>query len=219
MNKKFITAIILLLTLSLAGAVALQALWIKNEWQSKRENFDRDVQDALNTVANRLEKEETASFLSHHFDFGTQPGVFVSNDSGNAEGNVPYSGNILHSHVEFHSHGVYDIFDTIHKQREEFLITGANNDQQVNADSQHLLVTQFEVGSNRSDPTMDRIKAKSRQLNDVWNQMVMEWSMFNVPLDQRLDIYSLHEMIGKELEKKEFGFRFSSELFRALIRT
>lgn len=208
MNKRFITAIILLLTLSLVGAVALQALWIKNEWQSKRENFDRDVQDALNTVANRLEKQETASFLSHHFDFGMQPRVFVSSGSGNVDSDGFYSGNILHSHVEFRSRSVYDIFDTLHKQREEFLITDTNNDHQANSDSQHVLVTQFEVGSNRGDPANDRIRAKSRQLNDVWNQMVMEWSMFNVPLDQRLDIYSLHEMIGKELAKRGINLPF-----------
>ena len=208
MNKKFITAIILLLTLSLVGAIALQALWIKNEWQSKRENFDRDVQDALNTVANRLEKEETASFLSHHFDFGTQPRVFVSNTPGSADSDVQYSGNILRSHVEFHGRSVYDIFDTVHKQTEEFLIADTNDDQQVNSDSQHVLVTQFEVGNNAGEVTDDRIRAKSRQLNDVWNQMVMEWSMFNVPLDQRLDIYSLHEMISKELAKRGIRLPF-----------
>src|SRR6186713_1461390 len=155
MNKKFITVIILLLSLSLVGAVALQALWIKNEWQSKRENFDRDVQDALNTVAIRLEKEETASFLSHHFDFGTQPRVFVSSTSGNADTDVLYSGNILHSHVEFHSRSVYDIFDTVHKQTEEFLITDTGDARQANSDSQHVLVTQFEVGNKGDNPEHD----------------------------------------------------------------
>lgn len=208
MNKKFITGIILLLSLSLAGAVALQALWIKNEWQSKRENFDRDVQDALNTVANRLEKQETASFLSHHFNFGTQPRVFVSNIQGNTDSDKLYPGSILRSRVEFHSRNVYDIFDTLHKQTEEFLVTDTDDSHLVNSDSQHLFVTQFEVGSKKGDPMQDRIRAKSRQLNDVWNQMVMEWSMFNVPLDQRLDIYALHDMISTELAKRGIHLSF-----------
>src|SRR5438094_10312910 len=116
MNKKFITVIILLLSLSLVGAVALQALWIDNEWQSRRENFDRDVQDALNKVADRLEKQETASFLSQRFNFGMQPRVFVSN--GHADSGWLSTGNITHAHVEFHSHSIYDLFDILHKQTE-----------------------------------------------------------------------------------------------------
>ncbi|HYV95275.1 MAG TPA: HAMP domain-containing sensor histidine kinase [Chitinophagales bacterium] len=206
MNKKFITVIILLLSLSLVGAVALQGLWINNEWQSKRENFDRDVQDALNTVADRLEKQETASFLSHRFDFGTRPRVFVSN--GHADSGWLSTGSFTHTHVEFHSHSIYDIFDTLHKQTEAFVVADTGNDKQVNADSQHVLVTQFEVGSNLSDPMHQRISAKSQQLNNVLNEMVMEWSMFNIPVEKRLDIYSLHEMIRQEFMKKGIQLPF-----------
>ena len=64
MKKSFISVIIVLLSLSLIGAIVMQALWVNNEWKSRRETFDRDVKDALNRVAERLETQEAASFLS-----------------------------------------------------------------------------------------------------------------------------------------------------------
>ncbi len=207
MSKRFITIIILLLSVSLIGAVVLQSLWINNEWQSKRENFDRDVQEALNKVADRLEKDETVSFLNQRFNFGKQPGVLVRSATVKSDTDG-FTQMRYGSHVEFHSHGIFNIFDTLHKQSEEFLISDSNNEEDVNAGLQSLLVTQFGLLNNSMDPVQGRIQAKSHQLNEVLKQMVMEWSMFNVPIEQRLDIYSLHEMIRGELIKKGIKLPF-----------
>ncbi|MEO5675562.1 MAG: HAMP domain-containing sensor histidine kinase [Chitinophagales bacterium] len=205
MNKKFITVIILLLSLSLAGAVVLQALWINNEWQGKRESFNRDVQEALYKVSERLEIEETASFLNHRFNFRNQKVLIGSGKTDSQKISAQYRS---FAHVEYHSRTIYDIFDTLHKQSQEFLITDTGSDQQLKADSQYELVTQFGLSGNARDPVEQRIQAKSQQLNAVLNQMVMEWSMVNIPVEQRLDIYSLHEMIRHELGRKGINLPF-----------
>lgn len=197
MNKRFITVIILFLSLSLIGAIVMQGLWINNEWKSKRENFDRDVQYALNNVAERMETQEAAMFLSHRFSFGSQSRVYVSNgvDTGwRSLGSMGGSFQI----------SSYNIFDTVHRQGESFLITDGNI--KPGDDSQSVMVTEYEVGGNAMPHK--KVQAKSQQFNSVLNQMVMEWSLVNVPIEQRVDIYSLHDMIAQELTKKGINIPF-----------
>ena len=208
-NRKFITVIILFLSLSLVGSIVMQALWINNEWKNKRESFDRDVQDALNRVAERLENQETASFISQRFDFGPQPGFFVNNQKSNDDSNWRSLGYGAQETMQVGTYSIYDLFDTLHKQSESFMIADSDKVSSLKNDSQQVTVTEFEVGGKTSSrATHQRLKAKSQQFNRVLNQLVMEWSMVNVPIEQRVDIYSLHDMISEELIKKGIRLPF-----------
>ncbi|MFI5134315.1 MAG: sensor histidine kinase [Chitinophagales bacterium] len=206
-NKKFITVIILFLSLSLVGSIVMQTLWINNEWKNKRESFDRDVQDALNRVAERLETQEAASFLSQRFDFGPQPGLFVNNSQGSGDSGWRSVGIGSEETMQVGTYSIYDLFDTLHKQSESFMIADTNRGSSLGNDSQQVVVTEVEVGA-KNKATHQRLKAKSQQFNRVLNQLVMEWSMVDVPIEQRVDIYSLHDMISEELAKKGIKLPF-----------
>ncbi len=63
MNKKAISWITALLGLSLVALVIFQLYWVDTVIKANEERFERDVQDVLNTVSEKLEKQE-ALFLA-----------------------------------------------------------------------------------------------------------------------------------------------------------
>lgn len=58
MNKMAIRGLIVAMGLSLVGLVVFQVYWIESIISANEEAFKRDVQDALTTVAEKLEKKE-----------------------------------------------------------------------------------------------------------------------------------------------------------------
>lgn len=62
-NRRRITWLISLMTLSLMGITGIQAYWLNNAYQLEEEKFDSKVADALNGVSQRLENLETIKLL------------------------------------------------------------------------------------------------------------------------------------------------------------
>lgn len=64
MNKKWLSLIILFISLSLAGIIGVQYLWIRNAMDIRESQFNQRVNDALGTAVTRLETNENISLLS-----------------------------------------------------------------------------------------------------------------------------------------------------------
>ena len=64
MNKHLISAIIFLMTLSLLGIIGFQLFWINHALQLKEEQFDRQVNDALKKVVEKLETHEAVDVIT-----------------------------------------------------------------------------------------------------------------------------------------------------------
>lgn len=75
MKRTTLRWIISLMGLSMIGLIAFQLYWIDGLVKANAERFHKDVLDALNTVANKLEKQETIAaynklnYLSQHIAF------------------------------------------------------------------------------------------------------------------------------------------------------
>jgi two-component system, OmpR family, phosphate regulon sensor histidine kinase PhoR len=70
-NKKGISAVIILMGLSLLGIIGFQLYWIQQAYLVKEEQFDRGVQEALNQVATKLETHEAVDVIRdqmQHFE-------------------------------------------------------------------------------------------------------------------------------------------------------
>lgn len=189
----------------MAGAMVMQALWINNEWKSQRENFDRDVQEALTNVANRLEMQEAAMFLSSRIQDGLVDPQSIHVPAGKADTGMRSKSNVtIHSYSQSSTYR-YTIFDTIDKQSESFVISG--NFFRSGITEQELSPMSIPDGNSgqRNDA---RMGMKSKQLGTVLNQMVMEWSLLNIPIDQRVDGKVVNQMISQELGKKGINLPF-----------
>lgn len=58
MGKKMFVLIVVLMSISLIGIIAVQLYWINNAVESKKEQFKNDVKKSLNSVAERINAKE-----------------------------------------------------------------------------------------------------------------------------------------------------------------
>lgn len=67
MNKSLVVALIVVMTLVLAGMVFIQIYWINNAIALREQQFDQSVSDALSQVAQNMERQDAASFIFNEF--------------------------------------------------------------------------------------------------------------------------------------------------------
>lgn len=72
MNKHNIKIITLVASFALIGLIALQVYWINNAITLSRHRFEQDVNEALDKVVSRMEKQRAASKISKRFNFRKQ---------------------------------------------------------------------------------------------------------------------------------------------------
>jgi two-component system, OmpR family, phosphate regulon sensor histidine kinase PhoR len=89
MSKTLVRFFIFSITLTLISMVGVQIYWINNAIELKENEFDRNVNDALKSFVNKLEKQETIKNLRTH-----QQGkfLFYNTDSINKIVSFPDSG-------------------------------------------------------------------------------------------------------------------------------
>src|ERR1017187_7965709 len=69
MNKKKIWAIIILMSIALAGVIIVQIYWIDSSIQVRHEQFERSVNEAMNCVVSKLETQEAFSVIDQQSPF------------------------------------------------------------------------------------------------------------------------------------------------------
>lgn len=62
MRKKIFVLIVVLMSISLIGIIAVQVFWINNAVESKKEQFKNDIQKSLGSVSERINEREEAEF-------------------------------------------------------------------------------------------------------------------------------------------------------------
>ena len=67
MKEKQLKVIIILMSIALAGLIAVQGYWIKNTIDLANDKFDKDVTEALSMTVNKIEKEETKDVVVRKF--------------------------------------------------------------------------------------------------------------------------------------------------------
>lgn len=64
MKRRLITTLIVLLSVSIAGIIGLQLIWITNAFRVKEDLFRRDAMDALNSTVKRLEMMHDVTIIN-----------------------------------------------------------------------------------------------------------------------------------------------------------
>ena len=62
MRKKIFVLIVVLMSISLIGIIAVQLYWINNAVESKKAQFKNDIQKSLGAAAERINEREQAEF-------------------------------------------------------------------------------------------------------------------------------------------------------------
>lgn len=72
MNKSNVNIIVAIASIALLGLIAIQVYWINNAITLAEQRFDQNVNEALNKVVFKVEKQLTAAKITKKFNFRTQ---------------------------------------------------------------------------------------------------------------------------------------------------
>lgn len=75
MRKKMFVLIVILMSISLIGIIAVQLYWINNALDSKKEQFKNDIQKSLGSAAERINEKEQAQFQKDIENLISQKGI------------------------------------------------------------------------------------------------------------------------------------------------
>lgn len=78
MNRNNIRIITIVASIALLGLISIQVYWINNAITIGKERFDQNVNEALNNVVQRMEKQMAAARITHKFNFRKQGMRFFS---------------------------------------------------------------------------------------------------------------------------------------------
>lgn len=222
MNKQKFTGIILLMALSLFGIIGVQLFWMNKAITIKEKQFDQQVNEALARASYRIERNQNANFMTSLFRSMPQVQMgYYSNPTKQPQGNDSI-------YVEFNefwqdkdpkkqvikgdnrmkvqknnSNGIETIkysFDTV--------INDQYGTQRIQSYSQ---ITQ-PAKSNRSALKTESSDAQGSilqsQLNQVMEQMVLEFSIRDIPMQERVSNSIIKPTIEYELKNMNLPIKF-----------
>ncbi len=218
------------MSVSLIGIIVVQVFWIKNAIDVKSEQFDRSVNDAMNQVVERLEKNENLLVISDQFrqfnhtvnfslpdlDSLMEYHYVVFDSLGKHESRFNSSDNKLNwLEKDFQQKlETYSWIDSMDSQFSFRVSIPDMSEKQVTVESTidndrdmtGLNKNNVYVFSEASDSAELFIKAESRvnlkriELSNMVNQMMLEVEAFSAPITQRLDTGYLQSRIVKALD-------------------
>ena len=217
------------MSVSLVGIIVVQVFWIKNAIEVKTEQFDRSVNDAMNQVVERLEKNENLMVISDQFrqfnhtinySFPNLDSLieyqYVVYDSLGSNANRFNSSDDKLNWLEedfqqkFKTYSWIDSMDSHFSFKVSIPELPEKNStmESTKPDDQGPLEfnnNNVYVFSGGSDSTEVIVKAESKvnlkriELSNMVNQMMVEVEAFSAPISQRLDTSYLKAKLKKRL--------------------
>jgi two-component system phosphate regulon sensor histidine kinase PhoR len=218
-RKQNFSGIIILMGISLLGVIFIQLLWMKKAINVKEEQFDQQINKLLSNVALRIERNQNALMLSH---LAQQKSVVPTN------GNIEFYGSVKDSLI--HSFNNYwtkkapakKIPGNIRVKKDgingpstiemgfDTLIQSGNNSHRIQAyssvttNSEDIYFIDKQNKINLST-TIDEVK---NELNEVVEQMVLEFSIKDIPLEEKISLSTIGPTIKHELKNFEIPLDF-----------
>ena len=180
MNKKIITGIIVLMSISLLGAIGLQLYWINEAIKVKEAQFDNQVREVLASVSRRLEDQENLSLFSDRmFNQQRSRTAFMN------QVNITISQSNMVQDVEV-------LFDSTKDNR-----SNASNWRQV-----VRIVNGRQVLERESETVVERASNKYNQINKFVEKMFHQSYRGPIAAEKRLNKDRLDALIKLELKSK-----------------
>ena len=221
MKQKSILGLILLMSLSLLGIIAAQYLWIQQSVKVQREKFQASVYRSLDNTVLRLEKEHNVEYIFREFFPQTR------RQSKTAQ---PKNGDISILHQQsIHSSSsqsqiVYHQKDTVITRggtrievRSE--VNGRHTEHQMWIDGSGETVDLIELEDRMAhiddsmEVVMNAATRRNKELKAVYDQMKRELLNRHNPLQQRIDLKHLKDVLKEELTQNGIDTKFEFGVF------
>jgi two-component system phosphate regulon sensor histidine kinase PhoR len=228
MNKRIITGIILLMSISLIGIILVQLFWIKNAFEVKEEQFDRSVNEALLSAIDHMETDEQVFYISNKMggnaNWTTAVQKVSEDDSiSTITESTNFNGN--RTVIVLGTDGCDTIL--INSDDTDIDVIGIDNEdvrikamieldslkEQMHEDK-FVILSQFQDSINLIVKSkMSQLNEESEKLNEVIEQMIIEIGDMDNPFEERLDTENIEENLKEALEDKGIALSFEYAVY------
>src|SRR5262249_14103467 len=158
--------------------------------QTKQEDFQRSVNEAIGNVVQRIEKREAVSFINNRYSLSIGQNFFYQQSSTlHISSGRPFDSLLLFPDIK----SATSAKNPEENQQADKKVIGIWTMSDTNEihyavdDSNRLMVGEVNLDSSGTAPSFqNRVKIKADQWNDIIYQMVMEWSNVQLPIEERL---------------------------------
>ncbi|MBR8534857.1 HAMP domain-containing histidine kinase [Carboxylicivirga sediminis] len=226
MKRKSIQGLILLMSLSLLGIIAAQYLWIQQSVNVQREKFQAAVYRSLDNAVQRMEKEQSADYIFREFFHQPSSKSRTSYRQDN-NGNVSIIRQKSTSSVK--PNIVYQKKDTVITQGGTRIevhteVNGNQTDHQVwiNASGEAVDLLELEEQMVHIEDSIEVVisamEERNQEIKEVFNQMKREIEARHNPLQARIDLEHLNDVLTQELAQNGIDTKFEFGIFNQYTR-
>lgn len=204
MTKNNLTAIIVLMSLASVGLLWLQASWIRDALRINREQFERDVIQAMAGVSDKLEQRELAALAWQNMEMEANPEIYFFSDTATTERKDQ-------RHRKNHLRKKKIKREVTAVRKEIYLNLGVADSQAVCSDTQAIMLPKTPLPPDELPPYIDlqRFARRSAAVNRVFQRM-----MFTPPdIPERINPVLLDSLLLAEISTRgiESPFEYAIE--------
>lgn len=205
MGKKMFVLIVVLMSISLIGIIAVQLYWINNAVESKKEQFKNDVHKSLNSVAERInEKEEQIIRL--------QVEDFMSNQTSPDNAQIK---NFLIQQIDTTNNRKITFGTTILEENFEIPLDFLDDEKVIFTRvtgkrdfSETSFLKSSDDPSNNTDEKRFSFTGRMKSYDNIqYSEFMKQFKVYN-PINNRVSNRELNATIKEELQKKNINLNF-----------
>ncbi|MGB5404146.1 MAG: histidine kinase dimerization/phospho-acceptor domain-containing protein, partial [Robiginitalea sp.] len=215
MNKRLFVLLVVLMSLSLVGIIAVQLYWIKRSVEDKEEQFSNTATEVLSKVAEKIEEREMKEYSERFLNLKDSVGDLKSTQLSN----IFFIDRDLNSNeILFYSHGILE---------EDYNIASTFFDNAASSDT--ATIKNF---TSRRTQTIYKeeygLDGKAYRLSPIekWEKVggisAMEKAMFDdvyrvyanrVPIHERVSREEIELLLDQELENRNLDIDYEYGLY------
>ncbi len=189
------------MAVSLLGIIGIQMFWLQKTIKEKEEQFEHLVNDALAKSAMRIERKQNAQFFSDK----------VLNNS--SQQNNPSLHNFSNfwkqtDNLNINNTSNKNVVVKVDKESGAQTVTYGFDTTIINGNSRQRIKTYSTVTKTTPKNTDGNVENMRNMLANVMEQMVLEYSLHNVPIEQKIDFEGFESIIDYELKNNDIDIPF-----------
>lgn len=209
MKKYNIRLISILAGMAMLGLIAIQIYWIRNAVVLKEQRFEQSVNEALNSVVYKMEKQSTAARITRKFNFRKQGIRWMMDPDSLKEGMTFYQDTLSESHIlklKKPDKFKVKVFEEITSDSNG-VVTKEMKHRTFVEDSATPGVPFFIDRLDTSEMKQQWLAHKNDMVNDIFDELV-SINVYN-DFDSALDTNLLDSLLRSELMEKGIDAEYS----------
>ena len=205
MGKKMFVLIVVLMSVSLMGIIAVQLYWINNAVESKNEQFTNDVQKSLNRVVERINEKEESQLNNQIQDIISEK---ASADNAQIK-------NFLIQQIDTTNNRKITFGTTVLEENFEIPLDFLDNESiiytRVSSKKDFSQTSIIKGVDDLFKPIEEKrfsFTSRSKKVEDALFADAMDVYKKYYPINQRVNNRELNETIKEELQKRNINLDF-----------